>query len=253
VDFRTTTADPGDLEERHGYRYQPGREAAVTSPSLLQNQRSSSGPFLRKGSIGPDDPMITQVPPRDHGWSYPECIDEEASSLQHPLVPTLHQESRIRRSPDRQYSDESHEGLNAQAPAGEDTLKRWLRSTTTAITTGAHIHHRNDREDDHDQLLMALSRLHEARTRINELELVVADAATQSERTKEKLSYVATPAFTVTGRGIGKEALDTYARFEQELKLSALERGEANELVKNVCAVLKSVVQQQAAACAAEA
>jgi hypothetical protein len=102
---------------------------------------------------------------------------------------------------------------------------------------------------------MALGRLHEAKARIDELELAVADAATQSERAREKLSYVATATPTLTRRGIGngKEVLASYARFEQELKLGALERDEANELVKNVCAVLKSVVQQQAAACAAEA
>jgi hypothetical protein len=84
------------------------------------------------------------------------------------------------------------------------------------------------------QLLITLSRLHEAQARIDELELAVADAATQSERAREKLTYVAT--------------VDSYASFEQELKLSALEREEANELVKDVCAVLKGVAQQ--AACA---
>jgi hypothetical protein len=89
------------------------------------------------------------------------------------------------------------------------------------------------------QLLIALSRLHEARARIDQLELAVADAATQSERAREKLTYVA---------GVMNGDSDSYARFEQELKLTALERGEANELVKNVCAVLKGVVQQ--AACA---
>lgn len=91
------------------------------------------------------------------------------------------------------------------------------------------------------RLLIALSRLHEARTRIDALELAVADAASQSERAREKLKYFA---------GVTTEGgdLDSYARFEQELKLMALERNEANELVKNVCAVLKGVVQQ--AACA---
>ena len=91
------------------------------------------------------------------------------------------------------------------------------------------------------RLLIALSRLHEARTRIDALELAVADAASQSERTREKLKYFAR---VTTEDG----DLDPYARFEQELKLTALERNEANELVKNVCAVLKGVVQQ--AACA---
>jgi hypothetical protein len=89
-------------------------------------------------------------------------------------------------------------------------------------------------------LLLALSRLHEARARIDELEHAVADAATQSERAREKLAIVA--AVTVN-------EVDSYGRFEQELKLSALERDEANELVKNVCAVLKGVVQP--ATCAA--
>jgi hypothetical protein len=141
---------------------------------------------------------------------------------------------------------------------GEDTLKGWWRPSTTAITTDAHARHRDDpdddREDDHDQLLIALGRLHEAKERIDELELAVADAATQSERAREKLLYVATAAPTLAGKGIGREVLASYARFEQELKLGALERDEANELVKNVCAVLKSVIQQQAAAaCIAEA
>jgi len=91
------------------------------------------------------------------------------------------------------------------------------------------------------RLLIALSRLHKARTRIDELELAVADVASQSERAREKLKYFA---------GVTTEDgdLDSYARFEQELKLTALERDEANQLVKNVCAVLKGVVQQ--AACA---
>ena len=91
------------------------------------------------------------------------------------------------------------------------------------------------------RLLIALSRLHKARTRIDELELTVADVASQSERAREKLKYFA---------GVTTEDgdLDSYARFEQELKLTALERDEANQLVKNVCAVLKGVVQQ--AACA---
>lgn len=91
------------------------------------------------------------------------------------------------------------------------------------------------------RLLIALSRLHEARARIDELELAVADAASQSERVREKLAYFA---------GITTEDgdLGSYARFEQELKVTALERDEANELVKDVCAVLTGVVQQ--AACA---
>jgi hypothetical protein len=90
-------------------------------------------------------------------------------------------------------------------------------------------------------MLIALSRLHEARARIDELELAVADAATQSERAREKLTYVA----GVSAENGGGDS-DAYARFEQELKLTALERDETDELVKNVCAVLKGVVQQAA-------
>lgn len=145
--------------------------------------------------------------------------------------------------------DESPNDPTAHLAAGEeDTLKRW-QLITAAITTDAQVNHRKDREDDrddHDQLLMVLSRLHEARARIDELEHAVSDAATQSERAREKLSYVATATPAITGNQ--REALDSYARFEHELKLSALEKVEANELVKNVCAVLKSVVQQRAAA-----
>jgi hypothetical protein len=144
------------------------------------------------------------------------------------------------------------------AAGEEDTLKRW-QLITAAITNDAQVHHRKNRdgdhEDDHDQLLMALSRLHEARARIDELEHAVEDAATQSERAREKLSYVATATPAIAGRKTvnRREVLDSHAGFEQELKLSALQKVEANELVKNVCAVLKSVVQQQAAARTAEA
>jgi hypothetical protein len=57
------------------------------------------------------------------------------------------------------------------------------------------------------------------------------DAASQSERAWEKLAYFA---------GVTTEDgdLDSYAWFEQELKLTALKRDEANELVKNVCALV---------------
>ncbi len=148
--------------------------------------------------------------------------------------------------------DESRNGLTAQVVGeAEDTLKRW-QSITTAITTNGPAHRRkdrdNDREDDYDQMLMVLSCQHEARARIDELEYAVADSVTQSERAKEKLSYVATPTMT-GGLGVGGKCR---TRFEQELKLDALEKDEANELVKNVCAVFKSVVQQQTA-CTAEA
>lgn len=64
------------------------------------------------------------------------------------------------------------------------------------------------------QLLFALSRLQEARARIDRLEHAVVDAATQSERACEKLAYTREPA-----------------------------RDEANVLVEKVCAMLKGVVQ----------
>ncbi len=60
-----------------------------------------------------------------------------------------------------------------------------------------------------------------------------------TNRPREKLAYFA-GVMTEDGD------LDSYARVEQELKLTALERDEANKLVKNVCAVLKGVVQQAA-------
>lgn len=84
VDFRATLADSAVPDERLGYRYQPAMvghvNAAVTTP---QNQRGlvsqaqemtvasgrQVGPTRRKGAIGPDEPMIVQVPPRDHRWS----------------------------------------------------------------------------------------------------------------------------------------------------------------------------------------
>jgi hypothetical protein len=82
--------------------------------------------------------------------------------------------------------------------------------------------------------------LHEARVRIDELEHAVADAATQSERAREKLAFVA---------AVRVNDVESYSRFEeQELKLTALESDEANELIKNICTVLKGVVQP--AACA---
>jgi len=258
VDFRASLTDSADRDEGHEYhRYQP-TSLGVMAPLLSQNQHSLV--TQAKGPTGPDDPMVMQVPPRDHGHSSPECIEEEAFSPQHSFAPMSRRESRIRRSPERRFSEnESPNDPTAHVAAGEeDTLKRW-QLITAAITTDAQVHHRkdrgDDREDDHDQLLMALSRLHEARARIDELEHAMADAATQSERAREKLSYVATATPTITGRRIGnrREVSDSYARLEQELKLGALEKGEANELVKNVCAVLKSVVQQQAAARTAEA
>jgi hypothetical protein len=79
------------------------------------------------------------------------------------------------------------------------------------------------------QLLIALSRLHKAHARIDKLEHAVADAATQSERACEKLAYIA--------------ADHPHGRFEKEAKLVAVEREEASVLVKNVCAMLKGVVQ----------
>jgi hypothetical protein len=263
VDFRASLTDSADPDKGHNHRYQPTsprREcgiAGVMTPLLSQNQHSSGAQEMawasrRNGSTGPDGPMVMQVAPRDHGHSSPECIEEEAFSPQHSLAPMSRRESRVRRSPERRFSEDEPPNTH-MATEEEDTLKRW-QLINAAITNDAQVHHRKDRdgdrEDDYDQLLMALSRLHEARARIDELEHAVADAATQSERAREKLSYVATATPTIAGRGVvnRREALDSYAGFEQELKLSSLQKDEANVLVKNVCAVLKSVVQQQAAA-----
>ena len=85
------------------------------------------------------------------------------------------------------------------------------------------------------QLLIALSRLHEAHARIDKLEHAVVDAATQSERACEKLAYIAA--------GAGDLPHGQKGRFEKGAMLVAVERDEANELVKNVCAMLKGVVQ----------
>ena len=62
--------------------------------------------------------------------------------------------------------------------ARKDTLKRW-QLITAANTNNVQGHHRKDSDgdckNDHDQLLMALSQLHKARARIDELEHAVAD------------------------------------------------------------------------------
>lgn len=121
VDFCATLADSADPEERHGHRYQPtkiGGEygSAAAEVMMPQNQRFvMDGPL---GSIGPDDPMMTQAceqhrchlrcpnNTRHHSFPDPECIDEEATSPQHAFAPTSWRESRIRRSVDRQYNGE---------------------------------------------------------------------------------------------------------------------------------------------------
>jgi len=71
VDFRTSLADSADPE----YHYQPtgvsreyGNTAAMT-PLLSQSQRSLVARARRKASTGPDDPMVVQVPARDHRHS----------------------------------------------------------------------------------------------------------------------------------------------------------------------------------------
>jgi len=88
MDFRASLADPADPDERHGYHYQSTKfsrehgDATVMTPLLSQSPRSlvaremtvaaatsaPSGRTRRKGSTGPDDPMVVQVP-RDHGRS----------------------------------------------------------------------------------------------------------------------------------------------------------------------------------------
>src|SRR5260370_27632551 len=88
MDFRASLADPADPDERHGYHYQSTKfsrehgDVTVMTPLLSQSPRSlvaremtvaaatsaPSGRTRRKGSTGPDDPMVVQVP-RDHGRS----------------------------------------------------------------------------------------------------------------------------------------------------------------------------------------
>ena len=55
ADFRATLTDSSDPEERLGYRYQP------------TGVDGNAGP--RKGSTGPDDPIMQAPVPRDHGQS----------------------------------------------------------------------------------------------------------------------------------------------------------------------------------------
>jgi len=82
------------------------------------------------------------------------------------------------------------------------------------------------------QLLIVLSCLHEVWARIDELELTVVDMATWLECAWEKLTYV-----------VGVMAHDGNSDLYM-LKLMALKRDETNELVKNMCMVLKGVVQR---------
>jgi hypothetical protein len=88
--FRASLTDSADPDEGHDYRYQPTglrRErgsAGVMTPLLSQDQHSSATEMARasrrKGSTGPDDPMVMQVPPRDHGHSSePYCVFNAAS------------------------------------------------------------------------------------------------------------------------------------------------------------------------------
>jgi hypothetical protein len=85
VDFRASLTDSADPDEGHEYRYQPTslrRErgnAKVMTPLVSQDRHSlmASG---RKGSTSPDDPMVMQVPSRDHGHSSePYCLFNAAS------------------------------------------------------------------------------------------------------------------------------------------------------------------------------
>jgi len=86
VDFRASLTDSADPDESHNYRYQSTsfrRErgnAGVMTPLLSQIQHSSATQEMawawasrRKGSTGPDDPMVMQVPPSDHGHSSEPC------------------------------------------------------------------------------------------------------------------------------------------------------------------------------------
>ena len=61
ADFCATLADSADPGGRHGHRYQPtkiGREYGCTAAEAMMPQNQRGGPA---GSIGPDDPMMTQT------------------------------------------------------------------------------------------------------------------------------------------------------------------------------------------------
>jgi len=231
-ELRVALADPEERRGHHPVQIEGANPPAPSSQSQIRSNLDDPGfatqetvmtrsgppdwPSEAKGkgrecSVGPDDSM-SEVPRRDGlPQSNPQSIEAEALLPPHLFAPTSRRQSM--RSPESRYSDESE---SHSARAGEDS-RQW-RATDA-------------------QLLIALSRLHEARARIDELEIAVADAATQSERARDKLMYVA---------AVTANDMDSCARFEQELKLTALDRDEANELVKNICAVLNGVVRQQA-------
>jgi hypothetical protein len=89
VDFRASLTDSANPNEGHEYRYQPTslrRErgnSGMMTPLLSENQRSTVTHEMsrRADSAGPDDPMVTQVPPRDHRHpSEPYCVFFNAAS-----------------------------------------------------------------------------------------------------------------------------------------------------------------------------
>ena len=108
VDFRASLTDSAGPHEGHDYRYQPTslrRErgsAEVMTPLLSQNQHNSATQEMarasrRKGSAGPDDPMILQVPPRDHGHSSELYCALNAASLPNSHLAVIVSRSRMYR------------------------------------------------------------------------------------------------------------------------------------------------------------
>lgn len=127
VNFRASLTDSADLDEGHEYHYRPTslrRErgnVGVTTSLLSQNQHSLeiARASRRKGSTGPDDPMVMQA----HGHSSEQyCLFNAASLINSSLslfpgpegieeVPQhsfamSRRESRIRRSPERRFNGE---------------------------------------------------------------------------------------------------------------------------------------------------
>jgi hypothetical protein len=106
VGFRASLIDSAGPHEGHDYRYQPNslrRErgsAGVMTPLLSQNQHSSATQEMarasrRKGSTGPDDPMVMQVPPRDQGHSSERYCVFNAASLPNSYLAVIVSRSRM--------------------------------------------------------------------------------------------------------------------------------------------------------------
>ncbi|KAI9460344.1 Rho GTPase activation protein [Russula earlei] len=206
--------------------------AKASAPS---SQTQSRCDLYDPGCAAQEMAMARSGPPGWHGQTKAkgrECLGDSTSEV--PRCDGQSQSTLKRRAllPPPVFAPTSTTRLPSIRSAGSQCNAGSIPNRGHDESEGRNVHAREDREQWRStdvQLLIALSRLHDARARIDELEHAVVDAATQSERAREKLTYIA----TVTGNDV-----------DSELKLTALERDEANELVQNVCAVLKGVVQQ---------